>query len=528
MRPEELSDAIGNLDERFIESADKLRHSKKAKRIVSINWGRWVALAACLCLVAGLGAALFGGSKSDMADALLGGSTGETCTVTTDSTAGAPGEYDDAKSEEANAGRVNELHLAVYPEAVAFPDELDYTNTLTGRVDHEAYSDAYSLWWQQRRECYDFAEAYSGRLDGFYATTVQTMLGAAGDENLVYSPVNIYLALCMLAETTGEESRAQVLALLGLDSVEEARAVAGSLFNANYSNDGATTSLLANSIWLDDGLSYNDAVLQTLAQDHYASSFSGEMGSAEYNARVQRWLDEQTGGLLSEQAQGIEFGPETSFALASTVYYNARWASTFAETQTASGIFHSTTGDVDIDFMHQSSSGIYYWGDGFSAVSKSFDNGGGSMWFILPDEGVSISQLVGSDDCVDFIVSPDERVNNKHLVINMAVPKFDVASDIELRDSLRAMGVTEVFDSALADFSPLMGNYPGYLSSARHAARVLIDEEGVEAAAYTVLIRDGGAMPPTDEVDFVLDRPFIFVLRGIDGEILFIGVVNQP
>lgn len=528
MRPEELSDAIGKLNEKYIESADKLRHSKKAKRSVSINWGRWVALAACLCLVIGLGAMLFGGSKSDMADALLGGSTGETCTVTTDSTAGAAGEYDDAKSEEADADKINDLHLAVYPEMVAFPDEADYTNALTGRVDHEAYSDAYGRWNDQRRGRYDWAAGYAGKLDGFYATTIRTMLTAAGDENMVYSPVNIYLALCMLAETTGGESRAQVLELLGLDSVEDVRAVAGSLFAANYSDDGATTSLLANSIWLDNGLWYNDAVLQTLARDYYASSFSGEMGSDEYNARVQRWLDEQTGGLLSEQAQGIEFGPETSFALASTVYYNARWASTFAPSMTAPGVFHSPVGDMEIDFMHQSASGTYYWGDGFSAVCKSFDNGGGSMWFILPDEGVGIGDLLSGEDCVDFIINPDQWMNNKHLTINMAVPKFDVTSDIELRDSLRAMGVTEVFDSSLADFSPLMGDDPGYLSSARHAARVLIDEEGVEAAAYTVLIRDGGAMPPTDEVDFILDRPFIFVLRGVDGEILFMGVVNQP
>jgi len=35
-------------------------------------------------------------------------------------------------------------------------------------------------------------------------------------------------------------------------------------------------------------------------------------------------------------------------------------------------------------------------------------------------------------------------------------------------------------------------------------------------------------MPPKDEVDFVLDRPFLFVLTGTDGMPLFVGVVNDP
>ena len=67
-----------------------------------------------------------------------------------------------------------------------------------------------------------------------------------------------------------------------------------------------------------------------------------------------------------------------------------------------------------------------------------------------------------------------------------------------------------------------------YVSQARHAARVVIDEEGVTAAAYTVMAASGSSMPPDEEIDFVLDRPFLFVLTGTDGVPLFVGVVNQP
>lgn len=38
----------------------------------------------------------------------------------------------------------------------------------------------------------------------------------------------------------------------------------------------------------------------------------------------------------------------------------------------------------------------------------------------------------------------------------------------------------------------------------------------------------GAAMPPDEEIDFTLDRPFIFVLESYLGLPLFVGVVNQP
>ena len=59
--------------------------------------------------------------------------------------------------------------------------------------------------------------------------------------------------------------------------------------------------------------------------------------------------------------------------------------------------------------------------------------------------------------------------------------------------------------------------------------RVAIDEDGVTAVAYTLIVtKNGAAPPPDDEVDFVVDRPFLFLITGADDVPLFAGVVNQP
>ena len=62
-----------------------------------------------------------------------------------------------------------------------------------------------------------------------------------------------------------------------------------------------------------------------------------------------------------------------------------------------------------------------------------------------------------------------------------------------------------------------------------HGARLKIDEEGCEGAAYTVVSeKQGAAMPSGDRVELKLDRPFVFVLTNNDNVPLFVGIVHNP
>ena len=66
-----------------------------------------------------------------------------------------------------------------------------------------------------------------------------------------------------------------------------------------------------------------------------------------------------------------------------------------------------------------------------------------------------------------------------------------------------------------------------YISKVQHDGRVMIDEEGVTAAAYTVMALCESAMPPEEEMEFTVDRPFAFVITNNEDLPLFAGVVNQ-
>ena len=65
----------------------------------------------------------------------------------------------------------------------------------------------------------------------FEALTAQFLSGA-GEENALLSPVDLYMALAMLAELTDGESRGQLLELIGVDSVEALREQASAIWRA--------------------------------------------------------------------------------------------------------------------------------------------------------------------------------------------------------------------------------------------------------------------------------------------------------
>ena len=185
--------------------------------------------------------------------------------------------------------------------------------------------------------------------------------------------------------------------------------------------------------------------------------------------------------------------------------------------------------------MHEwKRTGTYYWGDRFGAVSRGLGESGASMWFLLPDEGVTPEELLSDPQVQELLLSRQVYstwAQQKGLLINLAVPKFDVTTQMDLGEGMRALGITHVFQPGLADFSPTTADWQGpamYLSQAQHGVRVTIDEEGVTAASYTVMAAAGAAMPPEEEMDFVLDRPFLFVIQGGDAIPLFVGIINQP
>ncbi|MBQ7872301.1 MAG: hypothetical protein IJ357_09190 [Oscillospiraceae bacterium] len=366
-------------------------------------------------------------------------------------------------------------------------------------------------------------------LTDFLRASIPQILGEQAGENCIYSPLNVYLAMGMLAELTDGETRQEILDVMGCADLESLRTQAGNLWLSNYNDDGVSTRRLGSSLWLSDQYSFHQETLDVLAEHYYATAYRGTMGSADLNQALRDWLNQQTGNFLSEQVSDIELKPGTALALASTLYYKANWGIEFSEASTRDEVFHGLEEDLTCAFMHQSLDTNYYWGEHFTAVRMVMEDDS-AMWFILPDEDYTVEDLLQETETMDFLLAGKSWEDKRTLTVHLSIPKFDVTSQLDLSRSMQQLGVTDAFDRLRADFSPTTSDTGLYVSQVRHDARVKIDEEGCEAASYVLMLMDATSAPPPeyDEVDFVLDQPFLFAIANEQGLPLFVGTVYTP
>lgn len=410
------------------------------------------------------------------------------------------------------------------------------------KMGAEAYEKAQEqIWedWDARSSAYYDAlralrsegTAYPAAFLSFTQETADALLSAQG--NTVLSPANLYLALAMLSETVDGESRAQLLDLLGLNGTDESRSAANYIWRSLYGETDSGRTLLASSVWLNETLPYNEETPTALAQQYLASTYSAPMGTEKADRAIAEWVNENTGGLLEEAAGGIETRPETALVLLTALYFKDAWSNEFSKSETTQDIFTAADGTAQtVDFMHLTQdSAACCRGENYTVAELRFRSGQ-AMRFLLPDEGTTLESLLADGSAVGGLMSYDMGVMLSAAKLVWSVPKFDVNSDLELTKTLKALGVSDVFDFDKADFSPLIDtkriDEEVAVTKVQHAARVKINEEGCEAAAFTAITADDTAALPEDlpEIEMNLNRPFTFMITGVDSLPLFIGTVN--
>ena len=516
MKKEKLQDAIGMVGDDLISEAANYKKKRHRLRFLPA-----VAVLLCISILMGVVALRpkEENMKAEAEENILADTPGDDMEETIAESA------TDSSKKESYYSLNYCLNKAEYPVRVLNYNLKAETND----------PNAYDTW---RDEIDRFREAYEIRqpnLSKFISNSTKAFLEDTED-NAIYSPINVYMALAMLAETSAGTSRSEILNALGSDSIEELREDANAIWNALYTDDGTAKTVLANSLWLREEGEYKENTIDILAKKYYTSTFKGKMGSSEYNEVLRGWLNEQTDGMLENQVKGVELPEDTVLALASTILFNAKWADEFNPENNTNELFNGTNGKVKTEFMHESRNGSVSVGDNFMAYTKHFTEAG-HMTFILPREGMTPTELILTDEFTEFVLcgGRDSYMtdftdkpcweNERYAIVNFSMPKFDVSSQLDLTKDLGKLGITDITDENKANMSPIT-DANAFLDSIVHGARVTVDEKGCKAAAFTLMLC-GATAAPLDEIDFILDRPFIFVINGYDGLPLFIGIVNN-
>lgn len=417
------------------------------------------------------------------------------------------------------------LAQPAYPDLPKMPAE----PTADSEAAWEQFSEDYSAWWDAWRAYRNEApglDEQAGLLSALEDFTAgSTALALAGEGNGVYSPVSLWFALAMLAETTEGDSRREILDALGAEDVEQLREWADSLWHALYTDDGTAAVLLGTSMWLDRGVDFRQDTLDALAEHYYAGSYQAPMGTDEADQALADWTAEQTRGLIGADGKVLETTPDTLMVLASTLYAMGRWVNEFQPENNTDDVFTAADGtQQQTEFMHRTEDANFIRREGYQAAA--LNSTAGQVVFVLPDEGVAPRDLLADPGFLGSLdVYGEDGIYGE---VQWSLPKFDVSSDLDLKSTLTGLGITSVLDPEASDFSPLTSTEPVWLDQAKQIARVQVDELGFQAAAVTLLAMAGGGAPEDDPRICImdLDRPFLFVIRSGDA-VLFAGVVDS-
>lgn len=417
-------------------------------------------------------------------------------------------------------------YVAEYPDALTWDDF--YANYNDPDFDYDAARAAQQAYWDSIR----VDESYASSLSGFTRNSVRaTLAGLESGKNGVYSPLALYMALSMVAELSGGDTRQQVLNALGVSDLSVLRDQTNRIWNSVHQDSRVSQALLANSLWLnsDEEYQFKESPLITLRDSYYASTYVADMGSRGTLDAIHSWLNQQTRNTLSDQVDAVQVDAGTVALLLSTVYFHDQWIQQFREDRTAPDSFHlSDGGEVTCDFMHMDTLGSYVAADGFTSTSLSFE-GNSSMTFILPDEGWTVDDLLADDSLLERILNAsDDDPDRGYGEIQLSVPKFSISSTLDLVPILNKLGVTDLFDFTVADFTPLSDYSELYIRRATQSTMVSIDEVGCTASSFVEMEVRAGAGMPDGLCILDLDRPFLFVISGVDHVPLLVGVVNDP
>ncbi len=365
---------------------------------------------------------------------------------------------------------------------------------------------------------------------------------AYAKSNFAVSPISVYMALSLAAQTSLGETKEELLSALGTDAASLRRdysALYRSLETEyrtdKYSGEKLVGCVdLSNSVWVDEAVSAKRDCLETLANGFYCNSYSADFAfaNAEANRAVRAFVKEQTRGLID---QNFKLSERTVFALINTLYLKDIWnyGADLGFTQRGYAFRNEDGTETNKSFL----SGTYRAGRAVETERythfRADTANGYRLKFIVPKDGYTARQLCTAEvlsevNAISSYGAIDEEQGIRYLT-RCLFPEFSASYNEDVIGILRqSFGIESLFSPTSCDLTALC-DVPAYCTEVRHVTKLNVDKTGIEGAAVTMM-QDAMAAPPVYEnvyEDFLVDRAFVFLLTDHYDTILFSGVVGK-
>lgn len=343
-------------------------------------------------------------------------------------------------------------------------------------------------------------------------------------KNMIYSPLSVKYALKMLNEGANGNTKAEIERIIG------------ELNLTKYNNIDKTLSL-ANGLYIKD--TYSREIKEEF-KNILSEKYNAEINYDSFNnaKNINNWIEKKTLGIIKNMLNDeLVQNPDSRIFLINALAIDMKWEEPFNFKDTSGEEFYLENNNKMIATMMNKETKrdnvAYYKEKDVIALSmdlKKYNDTQLEFVAIMPEE--NLSEYIETFTIKEFnnMIKEFTKASETKNGIDISMPKFSYDYDLKLKDDLINLGITEAFDKNIADFSNISSERL-YLNDALHKANIDFTEEGVKAAAVTVMaIMDTALITDTNKpVEIKINKPFIYLIRDKGtGEIWFVGTVYEP
>lgn len=386
---------------------------------------------------------------------------------------------------------------------------------------------------QENENCEKNDDMFKESVNNFATKTASSIFNSESNKNknINYSPISVYLAMSLLTNGAEKQTYNQLSELLDVSNKDKQYISAQNkkLFENLYNDEENKKLLIANSLWMNKNVNFSKEYLKNAQDNFYSELFNIDLSNQESVNLIGKWVSKNTNNLLNPT---FKANKDAMLYIINTIYYKSAWRNQFVKSLNKTEDFNiSKEEKVHCDYMTKNKKN-YSYVKGNNYIGSQLYLNNGKMYFILPDENTNVYDLISTGDKFKSLLDDYiDKSKKQRADINFTVPKFTIKSEIVLNDYFKELGCSNIFDSEKCDLTSIIKSDKNtFVSLVKQQNYIDVNEEGIEAAAYTQVECGVTSMPPQnlEKIEFKLNRPFIYVLMSNDNTVLFVGICNNP
>ncbi|XP_029522302.1 plasminogen activator inhibitor 1 [Oncorhynchus nerka] len=357
-----------------------------------------------------------------------------------------------------------------------------------------------------------------------FSHVAQTSRGS----NLAFSPYGVATILGMAQLGAGGNTRKTLNAKLGFSLQERGMSRQQRLLQQNLSSEEGVE--LASGIMVEKKMALEKGFRRGLGKAFQASphqlDFSRPDQALEF---INAWVSDHTAGTIPSFLSSGALTDKTRMVLLNALHFQGLWKVPFDPKMTEERLFHCANGSsVPVPMMrltHHFNYGEFVTPDGvdYDVIEVPYEGESLSMLLVTPFESERPVSVLSSELTTRRLQQWREELRS--VKRQLALPKFTLDTEVDLKSTLTSMGLGDMFNLAKADFTRITTEERLCVSKVLQKVKIEVNEKGTKGSSATAAIMF--SRMAIEEI--TMDRPFLFLIQHKStGAVLFIGQVNQP